>query len=278
MTDSEKLIKLKELLLTEDRDFAQQILQKLDHLEETVYIDKNLSEKVNPIIDRKIDIFIEQIPEKLGPTITKALSEEIKNSQDQVVEALFPIIGKMIKKYIQQEIKTLSDNINNQVQDTFSVKKWQRKFKSIFTGRSENEIILSELGKPEIQQIFIIEKGSGIIIASHTKTDSTNGENTNETIDEDMVAGMLTAIKSFVEDAFHGGNQSLENIEYELYTIQIQNFPSYYIAAVVSGAIDNNFKSKIQDDLMDFASKFIKNNLSHKEYISKKLAEYFINE
>jgi hypothetical protein len=36
MTDSEKLIKLKELLLSEDRDFAQNILQKLDSLEDTV--------------------------------------------------------------------------------------------------------------------------------------------------------------------------------------------------------------------------------------------------
>ena len=34
MTDSEKLIQLKNLLLTEDSDFAKQILQKLDHLEE----------------------------------------------------------------------------------------------------------------------------------------------------------------------------------------------------------------------------------------------------
>ena len=240
-------------------------MQKLDQLEDTIYIDENLSEKVNPIIDRKIDSFVEEIPDKLGPTIANALTK----SQDKVVEALFPIIGKMIKKYIQQEIKTLSDNINNQVHDTFSIKKWQRKIKSLFTGISENDIILSELAKPKIQQVFVIEKGSGIIFASYSKTD---------TIDQDMVAGMLTAIKSFVEDAFHGGNQSLENIEYELYTIHIQNFSSYYIAAVVSGAFDNYFKNKMEDDLMDFADKYIKNDLDNKTLISEKLEEYFKHE
>ncbi len=269
MTDSEKLLQLKELLLTEDRDFANDILRKLDLLEETVYINENLSDKVNPIIDRKIETLIDEMPDKLGPTITATLKSEIKNSQDSIVDALFPIIGKMIKKYIQQEIKTLSDSINAQVQSTFSVKKYKRKIKAVFFQISETEIILSELSIPKIQQIFVIEKGSGLIIASYSKT---------ETIDEDMIAGMLTAIKSFVEDAFNAGNQSLENIEYELYTIQIQNFSSYYMAAVVSGAIDNNFKSKFQDDMMDFASENLKNNLDNHKLISEKLETFFKNE
>ena len=98
MTDSEKLIKLKELLLNEDRIFAQNILDKLDSLEDTVNTHEKLSEKVNPIIDEKIDAFVEEIPTKLGPVIAEALTK----SQDKVVEVLFPIIGKMIKNYIQQ--------------------------------------------------------------------------------------------------------------------------------------------------------------------------------
>lgn len=269
MTDSEKLIKLKELLLTEDRDFAHHILQKLDYLEATIFVNENLSEKINPIIDKKIDLFIETMPEKLGPTITETLKSEIKNSQDSIVDALFPIIGKMIKKYIQQEMKILSDNINFQVQQTLSVKRYQRKIKSIFFGISENDIALSEMSKPKIQQIFIIEKGSGIILDSYSITD---------TIDEDMIAGMLTAIKSFVEDAFSAGNQNLENIEYELYNIQIQNFQSYYIAVVVSGAINSNFKSGLQDRILDFANDKIKFNKDNKYLTSEKLETFFIHE
>ena len=110
---------------------------------------------ISPIIQEKIDKFSEEIPKNLGPTITEALSVQIKNSQDQVVEALFPIIGKMIKRYIQQEIKMLSDSINEKLQSTISIKSLKRKIKSVFSGVSEKEIILSELSNPEIQQIFI---------------------------------------------------------------------------------------------------------------------------
>ena len=278
MTDTEKLLQLKELLLTEDRDFANDILRKLDLLEETVYVNENLSEKVNPIIDRKIETLIDEMPDKLGPTITATLKSEIKNSQDSIVDALFPIIGKMIKKYIQQEMKTLSDNINAQVQSTFSIKKIKRKIKALFFEISEIDIVMSELSAPKLQQVFVIEKGSGLVIASHSKTDPSDNEHAKQTIDQDMIAGMLTAIKNFVEDAFNAGNQSLENIEYELYTIQIQNFSSYYMAVVVSGAIDNNFKSKFQDYMLDFADQNLKKSLDNHKLISEKLEIFFKNE
>jgi hemerythrin len=264
MTESQKLLLLKQLLLDEDRDFANSILQKLESLEKTVYVEDNLSEKINPIIDKKIATFAENVPKKLGPAITEALSFEIKNSQDKVVEALFPIIGKMIKKYVQQEMKALSESINNQIQNTFSFGGIKRKIKSVFTGASESEIILSELSKSKIEQIFVIEKGSGMLISSTSK---------EESMDEDMIAGMLTAIKSFVEDAFSKKDQSLELIQYELYNIHIQNFSSYYIAVVVSGIFDTNFKNTLENKLFDFASKHINHNLSNRDSIATALKQ-----
>jgi hypothetical protein len=269
MTESEKLAKLKELLLNEDRDFAQKILQKLDSLDDTINTQDKLSEKVNPIIDEKLHDFVEEIPNKLGPTITKALSEEIKNSQDKVVEALFPIIGKMIKKYIQQEIAILSDRINSQVQNTFSAKKWKRKIKGLFFGFSEEEMIMSEWAKPSIQQLFVIEKGSGLILASASKT---------ETVDEDMIAGMLTAIKSFVEDAFKEQNQSLQSIEYELYEIYIQNFSNYYLAVMLSGTVNDAYKSELENQLLDLTDKHINPNRTNKAEMNQQLEAFILNE
>jgi hypothetical protein len=269
MTESEKLSKLKELLLSEDRDFAQKILDKLDSIENTINTQQKLSEKVNPIIDDKLNVFVDEIPEKLGPAITQALSEEIKNSQDKVVEVLFPIIGKMIKKYIQQEMAILSDKINNQVQNTFSAKKWKRKIKGLFFGYTEEELIMSELSKPKMLQIFVIESGSGIVIANASNTES---------IDEDMIAGMLTAIKSFVEDAIIGNKQSLESIEYELYEIYLKNFYNYYIAVVLSGNINDVYKSELENDLLELASKHINSNIENKELIKVKLEELIKNE
>jgi len=120
--------------------------------------------------------------------------------------------------------------------------------------------------------MFVIEKDSGILISDYSPL-------SEDTVDKEMVAGMLTAIKSFVEDAFQGGDQNLEMIEYELYTIHIQNFYSYYIAAVVSGAYTYMFKEVLEDQIIDFAQNHIsKRDLENSELFTRKLKKYFADD
>ncbi|WP_299884762.1 cell envelope biogenesis protein OmpA [uncultured Lacinutrix sp.] len=267
MNQDEKLSILKDILLTDEREYAAKVEKKLKVLEEILEKQKKLSERVNPIIDDKLEDFVSEMPKTLGPTITETLKSEIKNSQDAVVEALFPIIGKMIKKYVQQEMRILSEQINNKINSTFSFQGFLRKFKSKKTGVSEGDLILQELAQPMIEQIMVIEKGSGLIISEYSKT---------QAIDEDMVAGMLTAIKSFAEDAFEKEEQELQYIEYDLFHIHLQNFSSYYIAVVISGAYNAIFKSRLEDRLLDFAQNYInKEDIDDKVVFSKKLKEYF---
>ena len=114
----------------------------------------------------------------------------------------------------------------------------------MFTGVKEGDLVLSELSDAEVNEVFVIQKGSGLLLGNYSLTD---------TMDKDMISGMLTAIKSFVEDAFKGGNQNLEAIEYELYSIHIQNFHSYYIAIVVSGTYTREFESRIENKLLSLS-------------------------
>lgn len=254
----EKLQLLRDILLTDDRRVADAISQRIDTISNTIEERAKLSEKIDPIIDEKLNDFIKEIPVTLGPTITETLKTQIANSQDQVVEALYPIIGKMIKRYIASEIAKLSEDINKKVNNTFSLVSLKRKIKSTFSGARESDLMLSELDKPVVNEIFAIQKGSGILLGNYSAS---------ETVDKDMLSGMLTAIKSFVEDAFKGGNQSLESIQYELYSIHIQNFHSYYIAVVISGHYSKSYESAMEDRLYKVSGKLSSeiNNLSREE-------------
>jgi len=263
----DKLQLLREILLVDDREVASAVNKRLELITETIEKREKLSEKVDPIIKARLDKFIAEIPSTLGPTITKTLQQEIQNSKDQVVEALYPIMGKMIKRYVQNEIKKLSETINKKVNNTFSFSGLKRKFRSRITGVKESDLILIEADPPIINEIFVIQKGSGILLGNHSKT---------ETLDKDMVSGMLTAIKSFVEDAFSGGNQNLEAIEYELYTLHIQNFFSYYIAVVISGNYNRSFESKIENKLLGLSQKLSpKVSVLTREEIDSLLENFF---
>ena len=114
---------------------------------------------------------------------------------------------------------------------------------------------------------MVIEKSSGILKGNLAIT---------QTIDQDMMAGMLTAIKSFAEDAFNTETQNLETIAYDLYTIHIQNFSQYFIAVVISGIYNAAVKDKLEDILLDFAQNEINEEDLDDTYSFKlKLTEYF---
>lgn len=249
MTENDKIEILKDILFTEDRADIEKIAKRIAQLEKTLNQKKELTEKVTPILDTKLAEFTESMPQKLGPTITATLKEQISTQKDEVVDALFPILGKMIKKYIAQEIKLVTEKIDNQ----FSfVSRLKLRLRSLFSGKKERELILQELTPAYIEQVFLIEKDSGLLKASYSK---------RKTIDEDMISGMLTAIKSFVEDAFNKKGEQLELIEYELYQIQLQSFVTHYIAIVVSGNFSTKAKSKLQDRVFNFYNRFMAMNV-----------------
>ena len=187
-----------------------------------------------------------------------------------MVEALYPILGKMIKKYIQHEMKMLSESINNQLNKAFSFRRYFKRKKSNFKGVKNSDYILQQQSNPKIEQIIFIEKGSGIVLAEFSK---------EITMDEDMVGGMLTAIKSFTEDAFKKENQNLNYIQYDHYHIHLQNFSSYYIAAVISGAYNIIYKDKLEDRLLAFTSKYVNQNIiQNKTELTQKIKAYFKND
>ncbi|KAG1647945.1 Ras-related protein Rab-14 [Nymphon striatum] len=89
MREKDKIEILKDILFAEEHEFEEKIAQR-----------RSLQKS---------------IPQTLGPVITETLKEEIRLHKDEVVDALYPILGKMVKKYVAQEMKLLSAKMNNQL-------------------------------------------------------------------------------------------------------------------------------------------------------------------
>lgn len=283
MDASEKLKALRELLFEEERKQQETLNEKITHerknlTEKIVELDKEVHDpevfkaQVEPLIDHKINSFVEEMPQRLGPTITETLKIQIRESQDEVVEALYPILGRMIKKYIQREIKLLSERIDKQLSKAFSMEGWLRRIKGWFGGVPEKDLILRDIVEPQIEEVFLIQNDSGLLIGSYSR---------HKTMDQDMISGMLTAIKSFVEDAFQAGQQNLELIEYDLYKIHLQNFHGFYVAVVLSGVMTSKFRDELEDRIMDFVEKMLPRKLEEtteeygEEAFSNQLKSYF---
>lgn len=267
MSSPQGINALRDILFEEEKKKYVELTDHISSLQvemKEALEDRQLPEsEMNQVVERITLV----MPEKLGPAITETLKVQIRESKDEVVQALYPILGQMIKKYIQREMEVLREKIDEQMENAFSMQSLISRLKSLFTGVKHSQVMLTEVNEPRVEEIFIIEQDSGLLRASYSR---------NKTVDQDMIAGMLTAIKSFVKDAFAKENQDLETISYDSYSIYIQNFPKFYIAVVLSGVMNASFKSKLNDTLLAFV-KDVSSKWSRIDQgeIQKKITKYF---
>ena len=226
---------LRELLLEDDRE-------KFTALSEEIIKREKLSKRVDPLVDEKIEDLRENFPKYFGGTIIETIKVQIRDSQDEVVEALYPIMGKLVKKAIVSEVTKLSDKINKTIQDKFSFKQLFTRF--IKGKKNDADVVLQEVFEPVVEEVFIIEKDSGLLSGSYTR---------GNIADKDMVSGMLTAIKSFAEEAFSKEDQNLEDIKFDNFQLTIKNFKTIYIAIATSGILNVDFKDKLSDNVNNLA-------------------------
>jgi len=269
----EKLAVIRHILLHGDRSRIEQL--------ENIINDTNLlSEHVNPIIDSKINDIKGDFSNTFGKEVGAEFEKKLMLSEDLLLTVLSPMMGKMIKKYISVEIKKLQDKIDQQVKRSFSFKRYYHLIRAKVFGIESSALFLADLDdfKTRIQDIFVIQRNSGLVIAS-AHADETKGG------DGDIFGGMLTAIIAFGEDVFNkarGEEHKLEFIEYDSHKIFLQSHHNYFFAVVLNGSLSNSEKDKLETQLMEFADKEKRLNIQNINgedggHISDQLGETFFN-
>lgn len=264
MSDAQMFLYLQEVLLSKDREAINELKTILETRE-------LLSERVNPIVEEHLALIKQKFPKEYEAAIEKIIDKKLKGSQEEILNVLYPKMGKMVQKYIQFQFQQLKENIDTQIAKVLRGGPigWVRR--QIF-GINASDEILSAVDNPIIEEIYVIQRDSGLLIGSAS---------VNQKIHEDVVAGMLTAIKAFAEDAFQKEKADLEMIQYDMYGIFLQNFPTYYIAVALGGSMTSSQKEKLENDLMTFAERemtyLIKEiNSQTNINIKLKLQEYFM--
>lgn len=235
--DKVLLNQLQDILLKEDRAVIERLQKTMD---DPVL----LSEKISPIIEERMRFFKKNFPKEFQTTIDKIIDKKLKSSQEEILNVIYPVMGKMIKKYVAHQIQIVKDSIDESIKNTFSSKGLLWRFRTSIFGVKASDQAIHDLRDYKIEEIYVIQHNSGLLYGSAS---------TENTIDQDVIAGMLTAIKSFVEDAFKRESEDLELIQYGTYKILLQNFYSYYIAIAVSGSLSSTEQEVLSNNILDFA-------------------------
>jgi outer membrane protein OmpA-like peptidoglycan-associated protein len=185
----------------------------------------------------------------LGPEMGNAIKEQIHLERDAMVDALYPVIGSTVSKYFAEAVRT----INEKVEKTFSLEGVSRKIRAKIQGVSEAELIFRESMPFTVQAIFLIQKTSGLVIAEVQPPE-------RQQLESEMVAGMLTAIRSFVNDciAQSGEISEIDQIDYGNSKIILEVAGYCYLAVVIQGEPPKLFKQKMRTALSNIVLNYDK--------------------
>ena len=243
MQNSDPLLKrLRTILLDDDRQDWGELSQDVEALKAQL-TDENQREKLESFFGEKIDYMRAQFPDLFGKVLTQTIKKEIRDSREEMVDALYPIIGKLVSRYLKNEIEQLSQRIEERMDRTFTLKGFMNRLRAFFSGVKYEEMVMQEAMSARLEEVFVITQGSGMLLGQYSL---------NDLLDADMIAGMLSGIKSFVEHAFKQGQQELETLEYDNYKIVVHNFQTFFIASVLSGNYNSQMKSQLDKFVMDF--------------------------
>ncbi|HSD71625.1 MAG TPA: OmpA family protein [Thermoanaerobaculia bacterium] len=173
------------------------------------------------------------------PTVEEAILSSVRKDPHVLVDALFPVMGPAIRKAISSALASMIESLNDTLEKSFSVQGLKWRWEAWRTGKPLSEIILLRTLVYRVEQVFLIHRKTGLLL-QHVSATSGGVQ------DADMVSGMLTAIRDFVQDSF-GGNRddSLDSFKVGEFTVRIEQGPEAVLAAVVRGTAPPELRSTL---------------------------------
>ena len=196
---------------------------------------EGIVERLNPVMSNLVRRTIHDSPdemaEALGPIMGEAILVQIRDSRQDMVNALYPIIGETVQRAVTEMSREFQRNIDKQLKKTFGASGFFNHLKARLRGVSAAELALRDSLPFELKEIFIVQRGSGLLLAH-------NHPGSEEIQDSELIVAMLTAIRDFVNDSFiksEGTAVGLDEIQYGDLRIIIESGKYAYIAVVIKG-------------------------------------------
>ncbi len=243
---NDKLLEaLKTILFRDEKLKLQQLEQVLQDLKSQLADKESWLASLDPIIadllERKIATSRDEMAAALSPIMSEAIKHQVAEAKDDVVDALYPIIGKLIRKAVAESMKKFVESVNHKIELSIRQGFFKKRLQSKIVGVSEGDLLLKESLPFQIQEVFLIHKTSGLLIAH------VSAHNAENTVNEELISGMLTAIRDFVSEAFQTPQEhDLETIQYGETKIVLEMGQYTYLAVVFTGIEPDDFQERLQ--------------------------------
>lgn len=219
---------------------------ELDKLKKLLNYPNDLAIEIAKVLPEAVLFSIhesERLSTALIPMVETIITRSVAQNPRLLADALYPVIGRSIRKSINEEFKKLLLTFNELIENTFSSSALKWRYQSVVTGRKYSEIVITNTIKYKAEHVFLIHKETGLLLCEvHDELTAS--------ADPDMISGMLKAITDFVHDSFENtANSELNLIEMQEYQVLIEQGPHAIIAALVKGFTLEEYREILLDTL-----------------------------
>lgn len=214
--------RLRQLLLAEEREAlarAEARIDTLDHARNGLAAHLPVLVKAAPPA---------AMGDALAAPVAQALGQAVRQNSAPIVNALFPVIGPLIRKSITEALRNLMGDINSALEHSFTPRGLRWRLEAWRSGVPFAQVVLKHTLRYRIDHVFLIERDSGLVLQRASAPGVAD-------LDADAIAGMLTAIGQFVRDSVGSSRGALEEARVGDYLLWLTDGPRASIAAFIQG-------------------------------------------
>jgi outer membrane protein OmpA-like peptidoglycan-associated protein len=251
---ADNVARLKQLLFEPENEAIASLTRRIDAVFDRAGTADRFQASVASVLDgalRDAEVAHHaEVSAAIAPLIVKTVKTEIMNSQDELVEALYPATGRMVKAYVASAIKDLTEQINKGL----AANPVMLRVNSLVSGRSVGELAIADSQKLVVQDVFLIRRSTGELLGRWPQSIDQAGHEIAGSDRDQVLSGVVAAINEFATEAFKPEGQGLRQIDLGDSNVYFRVSPTFLLVAKCSGAAPAAAEQIIDDEfhgLMD---------------------------
>lgn len=173
----------------------------------------SLRESVVPVLSDAIKQVEARDPRPLAralsPFVVSSIRREITNSKDAMVEALYPITGRLVSAAVKNSVASMMETINRRVDEATSTRILTARFRAWRSGEPVSAYLISQPGEVDFHSAMLMERDSGAPVC-HVNA---QGEELDTHGQSNLASGLLAALSNLTEEVFTAENDELRTLD-----------------------------------------------------------------
>lgn len=242
--DDNGLAQLKSLLFGDDLRRLDDVTTRLEKIDAHVGDAKRLETATAEILVdafRKAEVARHrELASAIAPLVVAAIRSEIKNSKEMMVEALYPITGRLVTAAVAGAFRDLVENLNRRIDSLMSANIWRLRLRALTTGRSMAEVALAESGGATLKQALLLERGGGRPLAYWPQSAQADHQ-------ADLTSGLIAAITEFAATVYADSGGELRMLDLGATHVFLRASTQVIVAAEFSGELSGSRERRLDE-------------------------------